>query len=192
MADVDSWLQRIDAVEVRLADELGDRATTGQAGRRSTVGQATRLPHMVDSTAHRKHYGTSVSIPCGVAKGAYRGGCSAGLPDAPHLLLHTPVHPPGVVLSVNTPTTSAQFDAASVTGRSRPAETKPAVKTTEFVVYVLAVVGVLLASALVGDSDGRGDVFLADQAWLYVTLLTIGYMISRGLAKAGSRAHHDA
>jgi hypothetical protein len=23
--------------------------------------------------------------------------------------------------------------------------------------------------------------------WLYVTLLTIGYMISRGLAKAGSR-----
>ena len=33
---------------------------------------------------------------------------------------------------------------------------------------------------------------LADQAWLYVTLLTIGYMISRGLAKAGSSAHRDA
>jgi hypothetical protein len=92
-------------------------------------------------------------------------------------------------LSVNTPTTSAQFDGASVT---RPAETKPAVKTTEFVVYVLAVVGVLLASTLVGDSDGRGDVFLADQAWLYVTLLTIGYMISRGLAKAGRSARRDA
>ena len=95
-------------------------------------------------------------------------------------------------MSVNTPATSAQFDDASVTGRSRPAaETKPAVKTTEFVVYVLAVVGVLLASALVGDSDGRGDVFLADQAWLYVTLLTIGYMISRGLAKAGSYEHDN-
>jgi hypothetical protein len=92
-------------------------------------------------------------------------------------------------LSVNTPTTSAQFDGASVT---RPAETKPAVKTTEFVVYVLAVVGVLLASTLVGDSDGRGDVFLADQAWLYVTLLTVGYMISRGLAKAGRSARRDA
>jgi hypothetical protein len=92
-------------------------------------------------------------------------------------------------LSVNTPTASAQFDGASVT---RPAETKPAVKTTEFVVYVLAVVGVLLASTLVGDSDGRGDVFLADQAWLYVTLLTIGYMISRGLAKAGRSARRDA
>ena len=96
-------------------------------------------------------------------------------------------------MSVNTPATSAQFDDASVAGRSRlAAETKPAVKTTEFVVYVLAVVGVLLASALVGDSDGRGDVFLADQAWLYVTLLTIGYMISRGLAKAGRRPRRDA
>jgi hypothetical protein len=95
-------------------------------------------------------------------------------------------------LSVSTPATSAQFDGTSVTGRSRPAKTKPAVKTTEFVVYVLAVVGVLLASTLVGDSDGRGDVFLADQAWLYVTLLTIGYMISRGLAKAGRSARRDA
>ena len=50
----------------------------------------------------------------------------------------------------------------------------------------------LIASWLVGDSDGRGDIFLADKAWFYVTLLTVGYMVSRGLAKAGSRAHHDA
>jgi hypothetical protein len=95
-------------------------------------------------------------------------------------------------LSTSTSSKSAQFDDASVTGRSYPGvETKPAVKTTEFVVYVLAVVGVLLASALVGDTEGRGDVFLADQAWFYVTLLTIGYMISRGLAKAGSSARRD-
>ena len=27
----------------------------------------------------------------------------------------------------------------------------------------------------------------AKQAWLYVTILTVGYMISRGLAESGSR-----
>jgi hypothetical protein len=60
-------------------------------------------------------------------------------------------------------------------------ETKSAYKTTELIVYVLAVLGVLIASALVDNSFG------ADPAWRYVTYLTVGYMISRGLAKAGSR-----
>jgi hypothetical protein len=93
----------------------------------------------------------------------------------------------------------ALHDGSTDAGAHRPGietrsdtETKAAFKTTEFVVYLVAVVGVLVASALVGDSDGRGDVFLADKAWLYITLLTIGYMISRGLAKAGSRARRDA
>ncbi len=61
-------------------------------------------------------------------------------------------------------------------------ETKPAYKTTELIVYVLAVLGVLIASALVTDAS-----FGADHAWRYVTYLTVGYLISRGLAKAGSR-----
>jgi hypothetical protein len=100
------------------------------------------------------------------------------------------------LVSVNTPHHALRDDAANgaVAGAPlRPStETKPAFKTTEFVVYLVAVVGVLAASALVGDSDGRGDVFLADKAWFYVTLLTVGYMVSRGLAKAGSRARRDA
>ena len=89
-------------------------------------------------------------------------------------------------MSVNTPSHSAVRDGVTaVDSPRRPievkaAETKAAFKTTEFMVYLAAVVGVLIASYLVGDSDGRGDVFLADKAWLYVTLLTIGYMISRG------------
>ena len=69
-------------------------------------------------------------------------------------------------------------------------ETKPSFKTTELVVYVLAVLGVLIASYVVGDranNDGN-DIFAADKAWWYITLLTIGYMVSRGLAKAGSRS----
>ena len=82
------------------------------------------------------------------------------------------------------------------TGRDRVAarrattETKPAFKTTELIVYVLAVLGVLIASAMVDENeDGQG--FGADKAWLYVTILTVGYMISRGLAKAGSYEHDD-
>ena len=60
-------------------------------------------------------------------------------------------------------------------------ETKAAFKTTELIVYVLAVLGVLIASAIIDNSFG------ADPAWRYVTFLTVGYMISRGLAKSGSR-----
>jgi hypothetical protein len=66
-------------------------------------------------------------------------------------------------------------------------ETKPSYKTTELIAYVVAVIGVLIASAMVDKSD-----FGAQEAWFYVTLLTVGYMISRGLAKAGSyeKEHH--
>jgi hypothetical protein len=74
--------------------------------------------------------------------------------------------------------------------RSRGEETKPSFKTSELVVYVLAVIGVLIASNVGGDganNDGR-DYFAADKAWWYITLLTVGYLISRGLAKAGSRS----
>lgn len=68
-------------------------------------------------------------------------------------------------------------------------ETKPSWKTTELFVYLAAVVGVLIASQAVGDSgnEGGGDVFAADKAWWFITLLTIGYLVSRGLAKSGSR-----
>ena len=69
-------------------------------------------------------------------------------------------------------------------------ETKPSFKTSELVVYVLAVIGVLIASAVTGDAgaDNGGDIFAADKAWWFITLLTIGYMVSRGLAKSGSRS----
>ncbi len=88
---------------------------------------------------------------------------------------------------------------STTTGRDRtdanPArristETKASYKTTEFIAYVVAVLGVLIASALVDENeDGQG--FGADRAWLYVTLLTVGYLVSRGLAKSGSRERFD-
>ena len=74
----------------------------------------------------------------------------------------------------------------------RSSETKAAFKTTEFIVYVVAVIGVLMASFLVSTTDAHEDYFRADRAWFYVVLLSIGYMVSRGLAKAGSRQHDDA
>ena len=70
-------------------------------------------------------------------------------------------------------------------------ETKSAFKTTELIVFVLSVLGVLIAAAVTDNGDD-GQGFGARSAWLYVTLLSIGYMISRGLAKAGSRERHDA
>lgn len=65
-------------------------------------------------------------------------------------------------------------------------ETKSSYKTTELIAYVVAVIGVLVASAMVDASD-----FGPQEAWFYVTLLTIGYMVSRGLAKSGSREPFD-
>ena len=69
-------------------------------------------------------------------------------------------------------------------------ETKAAFKTTEFIAYVVILVGMFIASALV-DSNEDGQAFGAEQVWFFATLLTIGYMISRGLAKAGSREFYD-
>jgi hypothetical protein len=69
-------------------------------------------------------------------------------------------------------------------------ETKPSFKTTELIAYVVVALAVLIAAAVTDNgSDGQG--FSADHAWFYVTLLTIGYLISRGLAKSGSYAKEN-
>jgi hypothetical protein len=58
---------------------------------------------------------------------------------------------------------------------------------------VVVFAGILVASFLVktGQDGQRLDYFRADKAWWYITLLTIGYMIARGLAKSGSREPYD-
>ena len=67
----------------------------------------------------------------------------------------------------------------------RSTETKSAFKTTELIAYVVAAVGVVIAGLVVDQADAGG--LGAKQVWLYVTILTVGYMVSRGLAKSGSR-----
>jgi hypothetical protein len=43
----------------------------------------------------------------------------------------------------------------------------------------------------VGTTHAHLDYFRADKAWFYIVLLTIGYVVSRGLAKSGSREHYN-
>ena len=57
--------------------------------------------------------------------------------------------------------------------------------------YLAAVARVLLASYLVKTTSGHGDYFRADRAWFYIVPLTVGYLASRRLAKAGSPDHRD-
>ncbi len=89
--------------------------------------------------------------------------------------------------------TAVGTDDRRVGTRRLSTETKAAYKTTEFLTYVVVFAGILLASFLVktGQDGQRIDYFRADKAWWYITLLTIGYMIARGLAKSGSREPYD-
>jgi hypothetical protein len=59
-------------------------------------------------------------------------------------------------------------------------ETKLSLKTTEFWAMAGIIAAILIASAV---SDSLGDV----RAWTLVAAVAIGYMISRGLAKSGTR-----
>ncbi len=67
----------------------------------------------------------------------------------------------------------------------RSTETKAAYKTTEFIAFLVAVAGVLIATAVVDQADAGG--LGARQGWTLVAVLTVGYLVSRGLAKSGSR-----
>ena len=64
--------------------------------------------------------------------------------------------------------------------RERSTETKASTKTSEFFVYMIGAAAILIASYVV-------DGFNATEGWMFFTFLTIGYMVSRGLAKSGSR-----
>jgi hypothetical protein len=65
-------------------------------------------------------------------------------------------------------------------GERRATETKHSTKTSEMYVMIAAVAGVLVAAQYTDDLAARW-------AWILVSAIAIGYMISRGLAKSGSR-----
>jgi hypothetical protein len=103
-------------------------------------------------------------------------------------------------MSVTSPTAGRSFDGPdqhhTVTHdapRRLSTETKAAFKTTEFIAYIVVLAGILIAGAVSKASHygGSHDPFRADRVWLYATILTVGYLVSRGLAKAGSRQPYD-
>jgi len=68
----------------------------------------------------------------------------------------------------------------SDTRLARGDETKNALKTTEFFAMVAVNAAILIAAWV---SDSLDDV----RAWTLVAAVSIGYIVSRGLAKSGSR-----
>ena len=54
----------------------------------------------------------------------------------------------------------------------------------ETIAYVAVSLLILLTSLVVGTGDGHLDYFRADRAWTLITILTVGYMLARGIAKA--------
>jgi hypothetical protein len=69
---------------------------------------------------------------------------------------------------------------ATYVGDRSTDETKHSLKTTEFWAMAGLIVAILAASAI---SDSLDDV----RAWTLVAAIGIGYMISRGLAKSGTK-----
>ena len=76
-------------------------------------------------------------------------------------------------------------------GRALSTETKHSSKTTEFYAMIGVIAAILIAAWYVGRNGGA-DNFRANDAWLYVAIVASAYMISRGLAKSGSREPYSS
>jgi len=103
-------------------------------------------------------------------------------------------------MTTSNPGTGARTDAGAGYQQATPGhaparrstETKASLKTTELIAYLGAVIAVIItAYAVGGDGHGSPDPFGASEALRYITWLTIGYMIARGLAKSGSHENYD-
>ncbi|MFN2537799.1 MAG: hypothetical protein ABR549_06550 [Mycobacteriales bacterium] len=107
----------------------------------------------------------------------------------------------GTSTTGTTGTTPASMPAGLDPGKKVPTrrhrrlstETKSAMKTTELLAYLGSVIAIAIASQTIGNDTGaaNGDYFRADKAFLYITILTVGYLLSRGIAKSGSRDFYD-
>ncbi len=65
-----------------------------------------------------------------------------------------------------------------------PIETKPFFLTSEFAGAVLAIAGIAITAA-------SSEAFGAWRAWILISAIIGAYMLSRGIAKSGTRSHAD-
>lgn len=93
-------------------------------------------------------------------------------------------------MATNDPTRGTDVGRTGGAGhvaRRLTTETKTFFKTSEWWTYLVIVVAILIAGNSIEAEEGGNDFFAADKVWLYITILTVGYLISRGLSKAGVR-----
>lgn len=115
-------------------------------------------------------------------------GASTGYPSPGDSGATTAASPSSVAPATTTGTSTG---SDTYTGqRYRTAETKNSFKTTELWIYLAAVAAVIITCVTI-DGGGGDDTFTANEGMRYITWLTIGYMVARGLAKAGRRHYGD-
>lgn len=81
-------------------------------------------------------------------------------------------------------TIGERAEQAGVRLTGRRYETKWAPLTTEFWAMIVVIAGALIAAAVADNFD-------APRAWLIVGIVATGYLVSRGLAKAGNAHQGD-
>ena len=74
-----------------------------------------------------------------------------------------------------------RYDGRTVRGRRTFTETKAGYKTTEFLFAIGAIIAILIATYADEDNLDAAD------GWRYVAWVAVAYIVSRGLAKLGTR-----
>jgi len=69
----------------------------------------------------------------------------------------------------------------------RSPETKPFFLTSEFIVWALTIILLLIAGAVTKAGEDGSDALPATTVWTLFTVISFAYVISRGISKAGQK-----
>jgi hypothetical protein len=128
-------------------------------------------------------YTQGQGMPVGNDGGAYPPGYQGGMQQGPGATQYQQMPHQGMAQRPWDQGGQGMFQGSSSQSRRRSVQVRSTFKTTEFWAYVVCAVAILIAAAVSDGDENSG--FGAHDAWFFVTLLTIGYMLSRGLTKFG-------